>query len=444
MLNKQIRSKLLPYQIPHTEKLISCINKYGGAVDGSVTGSGKTYTSLAITKHLGLTPLIIAPKNILPGWKKVAQYMGVEPFIIINYEALKYNKYNFMYYDKKNEWLEWRLPKNIIFIYDEAHLASNISTINAHMIFTSATYYPTIALSATFGDSPEHMFTPGYITKMFSAEEYPIWLQNISYKLVSVGGIKRFFWSFFLLPTDFFVERGDSEKCQLLHHALFVERGSRMGEKEVKEFFPEGQIYPELIDFNSHVDKINEIYSQMNKELSALADKISGDGNSALTIRLRARQQVELLKVPILVDYTKSLIVEGNSVVIFTNFRDSLSALCEQLNTKCCITGGNKNNEKNRVSFQADEERIIIVNIKSGGAGLNLDDRNGNYPRISLILPSDSAKDVKQALGRIHRSGTKTLTIQKIICAEKTIEEKVYKNLERKIKNIDEINDGDL
>ncbi len=71
-------------------------------------------------------------------------------------------------------------------------------------------------------------------------------------------------------------------------------------------------------------------------------------------------------------------------------------------------------------------------------------DINGKYPRVSLISPTFSAQDLKQALGRIHRAGAKSPAIQKIIFCAGTVEEKVAKKVAMKIKNIDTINDGDI
>ena len=51
---------------------------------------------------------------------------------------------------------------------------------------------------------------------------------------------------------------------------------------------------------------------------------------------------------------------------------------------------------------------------QAGGTGLSLHDVNGEHPRVSLISPSFSAIDLKQALGRIHRAGAKSPAVQKL------------------------------
>jgi len=62
----------------------------------------------------------------------------------------------------------------------------------------------------------------------------------------------------------------------------------------------------------------------------------------------------------------------------------------------------------------------------------------------SLISPPQSAKDLKQVLGRIHRAGSKSKAIQKIIYVAGTVEEKTCKSVRKKLNNLSELIDGDL
>ena len=88
--------------------------------------------------------------------------------------------------------------------------------------------------------------------------------------------------------------------------------------------------------------------------------------------------------------------------------------------------------------------RIILVNIAAGGAGLNLHDLNGNFPRLALICPSYSAVLMRQSTGRIWRDSAKTKSIQKIVFVANTVEEEVCKSVNQKLENLDLLNDGDL
>ena len=442
--------KLLPYQIEHTIKLIQNLQKYKGTVDGSITGSGKSFTALAAAKYLGLQPLIIAPKAVLPSWAEVADIMQVKPYGIYNYEALKANKYPVMRFEKgptrRHNKLTWTAPEGVMIIFDESHVLKSWKTINAHMAYTASMYYPTMALSATLGDKPIHFFSVGHIVKLFDQSNFLDWLDRIEYKTIEFTGVEKFRRRLFGMATKIEVPTTVQEKCLILHKSIILERGSRMNLKDVREYFQDNQVRPELLNMNSHTPMINTVYEHMKRELDKLSQKARNDKICVLTILLRARQKIELLKVPTIIAHVNTLIGEGNSVVVFTNFNETLNALKIGLNTNCFISGENRGTEResNRVAFQEDRERIIIVNIRSGGVGISLHDLHGNYPRVSLICPSYSAQDTLQAIGRISRSMAKSMTIQKIILAKDTMEEIIYKKLKHKVKNIAAINDGDM
>jgi hypothetical protein len=95
-------------------------------------------------------------------------------------------------------------------------------------------------------------------------------------------------------------------------------------------------------------------------------------------------------------------------------------------------------------SFQNDKSRVIIGQIQACREGLNLHDLNGNHSRVSLIMPSPSIYDTKQVLGRVHRSGGKTKSIQFLVYAAGVpIEENICEKLDVKLKRLDVLADGE-
>ena len=156
------------------------------------------------------------------------------------------------------------------------------------------------------------------------------------------------------------------------------------------------------------------------------------------------RMQIEILKVSLYVELATDARESGFSVVIFVNFTNTLEYLCKHLDTECIIKGGQTIQERNQNidDFQSNKKKIIIVMIQAGGTGISLHDIHGNHPRMSLISLSLSGLEIKQAMGRIHRAGSKTPAIQKIICVANTYEERMLEIIEKKLKNIDIVNNG--
>ena len=154
-------------------------------------------------------------------------------------------------------------------------------------------------------------------------------------------------------------------------------------------------------------------------------------------------------KVPIFSELTRDAIESGNSVVIFINFRATMEALTKRVSGFGDISfiygaQGDFARDLEAKKFQKDETRICICMTAAGGTGLSLHDENGDYPRVSLISPSFSAIDLRQALGRVHRATGKSPSIQKIVFANDTIEMNVCKAVRAKLNNIDLINDDEM
>jgi superfamily II DNA or RNA helicase len=147
-----------------------------------------------------------------------------------------------------------------------------------------------------------------------------------------------------------------------------------------------------------------------------------------------------------LIELTEEAIEEGMSVVIFVNFTETIEALSKRLNTKCIVNGviKDKDRQQNLDDFKSDRERIILINIAAGGAGISCSDATGKYPRLSLISPNYSAELTRQSTGRIWREDSKTKSIQKIVYIGGTEEEKVCDAVNKKLENLDTLNDGDL
>ena len=116
------------------------------------------------------------------------------------------------------------------------------------------------------------------------------------------------------------------------------------------------------------------------------------------------------------------------------------------LHTDSVVYGEQDYDDRLRIieEFQDNKTRIIILNIKAGGVGISLHDVAGGHPRVSLISPTWSSLDLVQALGRIHRAGGKTKSLQRIIYAADTVEERIADKLKIKLNNINSINNGDL
>ena len=436
---------LRPWQIESVSKLVTAINGGGCAIDGSDLGIGKTYVACGVARELGMKILVICPKAVMESWRRVIVEhfkMKNELVGIINYEQIRIGKSDspFASYVENRKTHRskfiWKIKKDTLIAWDESQKLKNWKTKNSKTCIEALKQnYKMLFCSATNATNPLELRTVGTCLNLFKgATSYYQWCYEHG---VSKG---RFGLEF---TTDMKLRQRVLSK---LHKDIFINRGVRLTRDTIPNF-PDSEVIAECYNMDdSDVKKINECHAEMQKELKKLAKLTKTDKISELTAILRERQEIELVKIPLFIEMVEEGIESGMSIVVFVNFTDTLNALAQRLNTKCIFDGKTSNEirQKNVDDFQSDKERVILVNVQSGGAGLTLGDMIGKYPRLALISPTYSAVLMRQTTGRVWRESSKTKSIQKIVFVAGTIEENVCKNVQEKLKNLDLLNDGDL
>jgi hypothetical protein len=459
-----IAKKCLDFQVPAVGRVAASIKTFRAALEASDTGVGKTYIALAACKLLGLKALVICPKTVRPAWVKVAKFYGVETFVS-NYEQYKLGKTKWCavskvgrtkkdgspQLDKKtgkqiiDTIFKWTVAEDEIVIIDECHRVSARDSLNAEMAVKAKESNARIMLlSATAADSPLGLYAIGYILGLFqSPKAYFGWMMK--------NGVSR--GRYGLQFT------GGQTTMKKIHGEIFGRgKGNRLRIADIPGF-PETSIFPQVVDFENSTG-IRNAYADMEDALSRLNEVEAKDRKGiVLTEILRARQRTELLKMPDEAQMAKDAIAEGMSVCIFVNFEESLQALKKLLNTDCVISGSQQG-KKGELEREANIQKF----------------QRGNFPRVSLINPSYSARAIKQALGRVHRAYDKNEapqwsadcsriiicnidaggvgvslhhlggrpSIQRILFCENTVEEDACLAVEKKISNIELLNNGDI
>lgn len=431
-----ITDGLRPWQVDAAGRLVSAINHWGAAVDGSELGTGKTYSACGVARELDIPFVIVCPKPVIYQWEKVISnhFKLKKCHGIINYELLIRGRkdsdiasFVLSRATRRNKFT-WKLPKNSIIIWDEAHRLKNWKTRSSKVCMEAHKLgYKQLFLSATLAASPLDLRTVGICTKMFkTAKEYYQWAYD--------HGVFKGDWGleFNNSPTS----------LKLIHKYLFEQRGERLL-RDIIPNFPETEIIVTAYDINEEdTNKIREIYDEMKRELSLIKFKEKND-ESEMAIRIRALQKTEMLKIPLIEEMVRDGNETGMSVIIFLNFSDSIDALAKRLNTTCIYDGRNeKVRQKCLEDFQSNKEIVLITNLAAAREGLNAGDEHGGHPRLALISPNDSVQKLKQVFGRVHRENSKTKSIQRLIYVANTQEENVVDNVGQKLENMTLINNG--
>lgn len=301
--------------------------------------------------------------------------------------------------------------------------------------------YRVHGMSATAAENPTQMRALGYMLGLHGLNKssptkpgWIRWMEELGCRQDTWGG-----WCF----------TGKPERLAPLHRALFGESGParRLTAADFPDSFRENRVFIEPVEFGA-AKEIKQVYEDCGLTPEILIRFIElgtvTDSQHVLANIIRALQLAEALKVPELVVITKDLLEQGFSVPIFLNFRESSHALAQLLGGVPVIDGLTTGDGRQDIidRFQADTETCVVVNSNAGGTGISLHDLNGNRQRVSLISPTFSVKTHMQVLGRTHRNGAKSDSVQKVLVAAGTLEEEVMEAVLRKAANLKMIHDG--
>jgi len=482
---------LYDYQKAHAIELVKGFQEHGVVADTSDCGTGKTFTAISICQKLNLKFLVVCPKGVIPSWRRSVSFVKAWDLCkgVVNYELIKTGKYlvyekslvkkldkitmvkNYFLVERKvkcpyisveknpnkakyepKSLISWNIREDMVIIWDEAHRGKNKSINSQLMISATDDGVKQMLLTATLGTSPKKMFGTAKSLGLYNKawEFYTHFLTNNGCRKEEVNRRTG--------ATDW-IYRGGVQGMKKIHDELGNKiHGMRADPLRKAGLFPNTIIYAENYNLNGNNKKVEKIYEEMFekiREIHNIKESMKMDPEKyRLNILQKASQEVELLKVPLMVEMTRDYINSGHSVAIFVNYTDTLLAFTDALmrgkgdnklmKTFTAIYGeiSAKKKEENRLKFENNEERVIVCNMTASKEGIDLHDKHHQFKRISLVTPNYEAQVMKQVLGRIDRAGG-TDTQQRIIYGMGTIEEKVCAIVKRKLKNISALNDGD-
>lgn len=401
--------KPYPYQAESAGKLLQSILTYNSAADLSDTGTGKTVVAITVAKCLSLKPYVVCPKVLMHSWKRHFEMMCAEGDVL-NYEMVLRDRWG-KWKTRKKYLFDWDIPGDAMLIFDEAHRGKSYKSQTCRLMYSAAKVgIPTLFASATLAESPIDMRAVGFALKLhgFEWELFKSWVLANNWGEAYMGGFAPTSrWN----PNEF--------------HKLLEDRSSRVRKADLPDMFTENTI--QTIEFDVAIPEV------------------TGDFPNALVKYLEERRVAEKAMVETICAYAKELAEEGNRVPIFFNFQESVETAAKLLETPF-IHGGVSPTDRKKAhdQFQRNELLYLPVTHASMGIGVDLHDTTGDYPRVPLISPTLNARELLQTLGRTHRSGGKSNVIQKIFFSCNGPDKRIHKKVQKKVNNIETINDGDL
>lgn len=472
---------LRPHQVKPVEQLLEILRYHQSAVDLSDTGTGKTYVAAAVANRIAVPTLVVCPKIAKNAWRRAAEHFG-DSFSIINYERLRTGRTLFGSWTntpvarvetfvcqscqlpvdplkpfpcychargihclvaRKTDWNygDFRFSPAIrLIVFDECHRCSGLHSLNSEMLIAARRQgIKILGLSATAACSPLQMRALGYVLDLHTLHPraglgYWQWAARYGCRRDATIG-----------PGVHWLV-GESKQRTIMadiNSKIIPARGVRVRTEEIPGF-PEREITAELYDIEKP-EIANSLYSEMSEPLRRLSERTQLDvaPESSLTKILRARQKLELLKVPIARDLALDYLAKGYSVGVFCDFSATLDALAKILDCDCIIDGRRTDRDSVIARFQSNTSRLILVQNAAGGICISLQDFGGEHPRIGLVFPTFSIVTMRQVAGRFHRDGGKSKCFYRFMFVANSVEEDVFRAWKSKGNNLDALNDAD-
>ena len=151
-------------------------------------------------------------------------------------------------------------------------------------------------------------------------------------------------------------------------------------------------------------------------------------GTTPLTKLLYARQIASAFNPAKYSAFADMLESTNDRLIVFYNFDEELNRLKKICDASARATSEMNGHRKDLNAYEEIENSVVLVQYQSGAMGLNLQYSN----KVVFFGPPLSCELYLQAFKRIHRIGQKRTCFYYRIMASGTVEEKIYKTLERR------------
>lgn len=438
-------------QIPHVEKIEQILNYSPVAFDMSMMGAGKTYTTSFLAHKLGFkNVVIICPATVEAKWKEM-ESKGLKINKIISYQSLRSRKgckpshgllnrideeEDKIIFTHTSE-LKKLVEEGCLFVFDEAQNIKNkndqwfaCNAISSFLIESSGSSR-FILLSGTPIDKEEHAIN--LMTMMGFIKSHLLYKYNKEDRNLRLYGAQEL--------IDFCKKINYEKTNEFLRFNRFNEGNVRhicylLFQNIVKKYITSSMSPPKNdygIDCKNGYYKINDedTKSDLIRAINMLHDAAHFDEKSGtaefrkdnLGSISRALMKIEEAKISTFTRIARETLesIPNCKLGIFVNYTSSIEKLKESLSEyNPVLLHGTVPKEKRQKLINKFQEtnlecRIIIANLQVGSTGIDLDDKDGNFPRVALGSPNYIIQNLHQLTFRFLRRDTKSEAIFRFV-----------------------------
>lgn len=440
-------ARLIPLQRKCVDEMLAIARRHYVLLNGSDPGSGKTIMSEAFSVLAGKSAYVITKRNIVPSWMKTFDLYGLSNVVgLTSYDlGIRGKEYELDARHEDGSWkavhvvsrhvtrtktrrrggarakrdvLTWKGLENTVIIFDEPHNSKNKASY-AHELLISCFEFVKRESGA------------GNVLLLLGATPADK-VANLEY-LETVLELKKN--SVRRAPAR---DEDENDTPFLRLNRILYDpedpRAARVSKDELEAQL--GISPPVTVTIQAYAMSKNaeRTIEEQNQRIADLIRGLNAERKSTKLVEiLRARQIIELQKVPTFVNLAQDALKRGRSVIVFCEFYESTDALAEELRaykprllTGHVTVGGKqrtlKLGERQRLldDFQEGKYDLLIAHHAIAREGVNMQDTVGGHPRTVLISPAWSGISFVQVLGRADRLCRLSDTEQFVIYAQST------------------------
>lgn len=371
-------------------------------------GLGKTCQGIALaldTKMRGGKTLVVVPPHLRLQWIKecrrfapslnVTTVTGRKPYRVLKHDVLVIGD------SVVRAWANKLSGNYDTLIVDEAHSIKNEKAERTRGVSLIANSIPANGIIALMSGT----LTPNRPSELLSPLKVIGRLNNV------FGSRKQFlirYCDYQVLPNGFPNRNGASNTTELNNMLRGTCMVRRRKEDVLKDLPAKRRAQ---VDMELSKDEMNEYRMAERDFLAWVLDKYGKEaheraGKAEVITRMnKLREILGIAKVRSVVEHVKSLLEEGEQVVVFGYHRSVLNALRDALNEYgvVMVAGGSTPEAKQRYveMFNAGQAKVFIGQYESAGSGLNLTSAS----HVVLAEMPYSPSTGQQAEDRCHRIG---------------------------------------
>ena len=431
-------------QLPHVEHLLEIYKLAPQALDTSATGSGKTYTTLELSRRLALPIFVVCPLAMIKKWTQLANQFGIEILCIMTYQKLAGRKgvYSHDYLVSAGEeecfatptFVELTKKRPFLLVVDEVQYGKNNTSQRSHAVWAlsrAIIQHPSetklILLSATPFDKSSNadsmlkllglLLEKGYYYDR-SAREFELAGAKVLWQICTVCDPE--YTKHYEYPSS--VKSYDEFCYQMFTKIIVPHLSSRMP--------------PPVLDFPHDIANGFFIFNEeengiIGEAKIALKRAIKGDeenpdGFKDFSNFVKVMQILEYGKRGGMARQAKKVLEKDPNakVILAAHYVDTLLYLQKEMKDYGCglLYGDVKIDERERIIelFQQPTNtlRVLVVNPSVCGIGVDLDDNDGRFQRHLFIIPTYELIKVAQMVGRVYRASTKSIPHTRVVYAK--------------------------